>query len=225
MAAQHEAASRVLRASVFGILGAAVRVRPIIYRTPGPSPVDFDAWRHWEGLARSFGLDGLELLLVVELARRGGSLSRADASEALAVEASELSRLINRAEEDALVVRASGADRRCVSLELLERGWDVADEVLGVDGGAAVYEGIVSGAGLPGGELATRCLVFNRQLRKVRRDCSLTFSQAACLTAATQLSLRPGDPSAPTQIERLTGIPRTTARTALSCLAARGFFS
>lgn len=199
--------------------------RHIIYRAAGQVPVDFDVWRRWERLARSFGLDGLELLLAVELARRGGSLSRADVSEALAVDAAELSRLINRAEEDALVMRASGADRRCVSLELLERGWDVADEVLGVDDGAAVYEGTASDTGLSGGELATRCLVVNRQLRKVRRDCSLTFSQAACLVAAVQLGLRSGDPSAATQIERLTGIPRTTARTALSCLAARGFFS
>ena len=199
--------------------------RHIIYRAAGQMPVDFDVWRRWERLAGSFGLDELELLLVVELARRGGSLSRADVSEALAAGASELSRLINRAEEDALVMRASGVDRRCVSLELLERGWDVADEVLGVDGGAAVCEGVASGAGLSGRELARRCVAVNRQLRKVRKDCSLTFSQAACLTAAAQLSLRPEDPSAATQIECLTGIPRTTVRTALSCLAARGFLS
>lgn len=178
----------------------------IIYRTDGRAPVDFAAWRRWESHARSCGLDALELLLVVELARGGGALSRAAVSEALAVHASELSRLINRAEADEVVLRVLGADHRCVFLELLERGWDVSDEVL--DGG--------------GEALATDCLAINRRLRAVRRDCTLTFSQAVCLVAATQLGLRPEDSSAATQIERLTGIPRTTARTALSQLALRG---
>lgn len=199
--------------------------RHIIYRTAGQTPVDFAAWKQWEDLARSCGLDTLELLLVVELARRGGMVSRADVSEALAVEGSELSRLINGAEEGELVLRASGADRRRIVLELLDRGWDAVDEILGLDGGCAVPEDSASGVELSGEELATRCLVVNRQLHRVRRDCALTLSQAACLVAVAQLGLRPEDPSAATQIERLTGIPRTTVRTALSCLAARGFFS
>lgn len=199
--------------------------RHIIYRTAGQVPVDFAAWKQWEDLARSCGLDTLELLLVVELARGGGMVSRADVSEALAVEGSELSRLINGAEEGELVLRASGADRRRIVLELLDRGWDAVDEILGLDGGCAVPEDSASGVELSGEELVTRCLVVNRQLRRVRRDCALTLSQAACLAAVAQLGLRPEDPSAATQIERLSGIPRTTVRTALSCLAARGFFS
>lgn len=184
----------------------------IIYRTDGRTPVDFAAWRRWGSLARSFGLDALELLLVVELARGGGTLSRAAVSEALAVDASELSRLINRAEEDELVLRVSGSDRRCISLELLERGWDVSEEVLDAADGTE-----------PAGEtLVACCLAINRQLRAVRRDCALTFSQAVCLVAVMQLGLRLEDPSAATKIEQLTGTPRTTARTALSQLALRG---
>lgn len=178
----------------------------------------------------------LELLLVVELARRGGALSRAAVSEALAVDAAELSRLINRAEEAELVFRRSEMDRRRVTLELLDRGWDMAEEALSLGGGAVsgnvAAETSASGggwvpasdAGLSGETLVARCLVVNKQLRIMRRDYAITFAQAVCLRAVAQLNLRPEDPSAATQIERLTGVCRTTARTALSRLIARGFF-
>lgn len=193
--------------------------KSIIYPTAQTVSVDFVSLKQWSRMAESLGLDGLQLMLVVKLACDSGVLPGAEVREQLALPASDFSRLVNRAEDGELVLRVSGEDCRCVSLELLERGWDAAEEALEFCGALS------NGVEADGEMLVSRALAANKQVRLVCRARSLTFTQALCLLAIGQLGMQAKEPSAATAVARITGVPRTSARAALSRLRACGILS
>jgi MarR family transcriptional regulator, transcriptional regulator for hemolysin len=65
----------------------------------------------------------LQQLLALKFIAVKGVRTQAELAERMVVDAPAVSRLVDRLEEDGLVKRCAGEDRRCVRLEVTEASW------------------------------------------------------------------------------------------------------
>ncbi len=178
-------------------------------RPPRPS-VDFTILPKIAAVCKERGRSVREVAALVALRRAQGELARADLSRALGMTAAETSRLLNALEDAGLVFRAAGEDRRVVIVCLDDAGWDALDtldEAVDTDGTTDPLSSITDA---------------ERAIGEVARAHGITRTQALCLLAYETFEPEPPRSSLPTLIAARTGVPRTSAASALWALRDRG---
>lgn len=164
-------------------------------------------------------IDALVLLL---LERGNGAMERGKLIAELGLDSVSCTRSLNRLEEGGCVFRSCGVDRRTLVVELLDGGWDVCEDLSAVFADGADEDVAISVEANGGHRLLSEAILASRGLSRMQRDLRITRTQAFALLVAQRWGLNTRAASSATRIAELSGIPRTTARSALRALQKRG---